>query len=75
MRLYLMGVLSRAGFEACPERGRYTSLAVSLCIIPMPCMLFSSLFISMTRIWACGVDGLVRVLPILVFLPRFVVEP
>ena len=32
----------------------YTSLAVWFMISPMPSILFSSLFISMTRILACG---------------------
>jgi hypothetical protein len=49
-----MEALLRPGVEVGLEEGRYTSLAVSLRIIPMPCILFSSLFISMTRIWACG---------------------
>lgn len=33
---------------------RYTSLAVLFCITPIPFIWFSSLFISMTRILACG---------------------
>jgi hypothetical protein len=32
--------------------GRYTSLAVLFCISPIPIILFSSLFISITRICA-----------------------
>ena len=43
-----------AGFKTTPEGERYTSLAVWFMISPIPMILFSSLFISMTRIFACG---------------------
>jgi hypothetical protein len=37
-----------------PATGLYGSLAVWFMISPIPIILFSSLFISMTRILACG---------------------
>jgi hypothetical protein len=43
------------GIEMFPEGGmRYTSLAVWFLISPIPMILFSSLFISMTRMVCCG---------------------
>ena len=42
------------GAMICGGGLRYTSLAVWFCITPIPFIWFSSLFISMTRILACG---------------------
>ena len=46
--------LSEGGGGAPPATGLYVSLAVWFWISPIPMILFSSLFISMTRMLACG---------------------